>query len=403
MSKQQQKWVGLTNMKQLNENNLGRMSVRNYATEIPLPSLADSITSGEVDELFIEVDMFVPKDAIIMKLSTDKTFMDIPMAKSGVIKSLSIEVGDEVSVGDVIFEIEECESAPEGVKVYEGEGGEEEEVAAAPKEETKKEEKKETKKVEEKKTKSAPSSAPKRTGGEGGETRVPMSKMRQRIAQRLKDSQNEYALLTTFNEIDMTGAIEMRNKHKDAFLKKHGVKLGFMGIFMKASAMALQELPDINAVIDGTDVVYRDYVDISVAVSTPNGLVVPVVRNVEQLSIAEIELEIGRLAKKAREGTLSIPEMTGGTFTISNGGVYGSLMGTPIVNPPQSAILGMHATKKRAWVVENPETGEDELAIRPVMFTALTYDHRLIDGRGAVTYLKRVGELVAEPEKMLLF
>jgi 2-oxoglutarate dehydrogenase E2 component (dihydrolipoamide succinyltransferase) len=223
-----------------------------------------------------------------------------------------------------------------------------------------------------------------------------MSQMRKRIAQRLKDSQNTAAMLTTFNEIDMHNISKLRETYKEAFEKKHGVKLGFMSAFCRAAAVAIKEHPIINAVMDGDDVVYRDYVDISVAVSTPTGLVVPVLRNVENMSFADVEKTIGDFGKRAKEGKLALEEMQGGTFTISNGGVYGSLFGTPIINPPQSAILGMHGINKRAHVVN------DQIAIRPIMFVALTYDHRIIDGRDAVLFLKKIKSLIENPEQILL-
>ncbi|XP_065919265.1 dihydrolipoyllysine-residue succinyltransferase component of 2-oxoglutarate dehydrogenase complex, mitochondrial-like [Dysidea avara] len=228
------------------------------------------------------------------------------------------------------------------------------------------------------------------------EHRVKMSRMRQRIAERLKDAQNTNAMLTTFNEVDMSAVIEMRQKHKETFLKKHGVKLGFMSPFVKAACFALQDQPIVNAVIDGSDIVYRDYVDISCAVATPKGLVVPVLRNVETMSFADIEKELNSLAAKAREGTLAIEEMDGGTFTVSNGGVYGSMFGTPIINPPQSAILGMHATADRPVAING------KVEIRPMMYIALTYDHRLIDGRDAVTFLKKIKSAVEDPRVILI-
>jgi len=231
---------------------------------------------------------------------------------------------------------------------------------------------------------------------QGGERRVKMSKMRMKISQRLKESQNTYAMLTTFNEVDMKNLMELRNNYKDDFLKKHNLKLGFMSAFLKASAYALQSVPSVNAVIDGTDIVYREYADISVAVATPNGLVVPVLRNVQDMSFADIERTIFNLGNKAKNNQITLEDMEGGTFTVSNGGVFGSMMGTPIINPPQSAILGMHGIQDRAVVVNN------QIVIRPMMYIALTYDHRLIDGREAVTFLKTIKELVENPSKMLL-
>lgn len=226
--------------------------------------------------------------------------------------------------------------------------------------------------------------------------RQKMSRMRRTIARRLVSAKNETAMLTTFNEIDMTGVLELRKKYQDRFVEKYGIKLGFMSIFAKACAKALMEMPDVNAMIDDTDIVYHDYVDISVAISTPNGLVVPPIHNVESLNYAEIEFKLKELAEKARKGSLSIEEMSGGTFTITNGGIFGSLMSTPIINEPQSAILGMHAIKERPVAVDG------QIEIRPMMYVALSYDHRIIDGSTSVTFLVRVKELVEDPVSLLL-
>jgi 2-oxoglutarate dehydrogenase E2 component (dihydrolipoamide succinyltransferase) len=220
--------------------------------------------------------------------------------------------------------------------------------------------------------------------------------MRKRIASRLKDAQNEAAMLTTFNEVDMSTLTAIRNEYKDAFLKKHGVKLGFMSPFIAAAAKALTENPLVNAVIDGEDIVYRDYADISVAVASPTGLVVPVIRNAHAMSWAQIEAEIANLGNKAKTGSLTVEDMVGGTFSITNGGVFGSLLSTPIINPPQSAIMGMHG------IFQRPVAVNGEVVIRPMMYIALTYDHRLIDGREAVTFLKRVKELVQDPHRFML-
>ncbi|OON15476.1 putative dihydrolipoyllysine-residue succinyltransferase [Opisthorchis viverrini] len=232
--------------------------------------------------------------------------------------------------------------------------------------------------------------------GERGEQRVKMSRMRLRIAQRLKDAQNTCAMLTTFNEIDMTNMIELRRQYKDVFEKRHGIKLGIMSTFAKASAVALQDQPVVNAVIDGGDIIYRDYIDISIAVATPKGLVVPVLHNVEKMSYYDIEREIVELGKRARDGTLAVEDMDGGTFTISNGGVYGSLFGTPIINPPQSAILGMYG------VFDRPVAKDGQVVVRPMMYAALTYDHRLIDGREAVTFLRKIKQFVEDPRTFFL-
>jgi len=227
------------------------------------------------------------------------------------------------------------------------------------------------------------------------ETRVKMSKMRQTIARRLKEAQNTNALLTTFNEIDMGDFMDMRKEVAEAFAKKHGVKLGFMSAFMKASVQALKEQPVVNAVIDGDEIVYRDFIDISTAVSTPTGLVVPVLRNCQNHSFADFEKGLGELAAKARDGKITLEDLSGGTFTITNGGVFGSMMGTPIVNMPQSAILGMHATKVR------PVVRGSQIVARPVMYVALTYDHRIIDGREAVLFLRKIKECVEDPKQLL--
>ncbi|KAJ1523725.1 hypothetical protein ONE63_001558 [Megalurothrips usitatus] len=236
-----------------------------------------------------------------------------------------------------------------------------------------------------------PADPTKEISGTRTEQRVKMNRMRQRIAQRLKDAQNVNAMLTTFNEIDMSGIMEFRKLNQEAFQKKHGIKLGFMSAFVKAAAYALQDQPVINAVIDGNETVYRDYIDISVAVATPKGLVVPVIRNVETMNYAEIEHAMNALAEKARKNALAVEDMDGGTFTISNGGVFGSLMGTPIINPPQSAILGMHGT------FERPVAIKGQVVIRPMMYIALTYDHRLIDGREAVLFLRKIKAAVEDP------
>ncbi|HRI59982.1 MAG TPA: 2-oxoglutarate dehydrogenase complex dihydrolipoyllysine-residue succinyltransferase [Saprospiraceae bacterium] len=223
-----------------------------------------------------------------------------------------------------------------------------------------------------------------------------MSRMRRTIAKRLVSAKNNTAMLTTFNEVDMTAVMALREKYQESFVKKYGIKLGFMSIFAKACAKVLLEMPDVNAMIDGEDFVFHDFVDISIAISTPNGLVVPPVRNVESLNFAEVELKIKDLSAKARDGKLSLEEMTGGTFTITNGGIFGSLMSTPIINEPQSAILGMHAIKERPVVVDG------EIKIRPMMYLALSYDHRIIDGSTSVTFLVKVKNLIEDPVSLLL-
>jgi 2-oxoglutarate dehydrogenase E2 component (dihydrolipoamide succinyltransferase) len=227
------------------------------------------------------------------------------------------------------------------------------------------------------------------------EVRVRMSRLRRRVAERLKAAQNTAAMLTTFNEIDMSASIALRERYRDAFEKKHGVRLGFMSIFVKAAIVALKELPGVNAEIDGDDVVYKNHYDVGVAVGTEQGLVVPVVRNADRMSFAEIEKMIAEYGRRARDGKLTIEELSGGTFTISNGGIYGSLMSTPILNPPQSGILGMHKIERR------PVALGDKIEIRPMMYVALSYDHRIVDGREAVTFLVRIKECVEDPSRIL--
>ncbi|MEY3905463.1 MAG: hypothetical protein RIR59_286 [Pseudomonadota bacterium] len=228
------------------------------------------------------------------------------------------------------------------------------------------------------------------------EERVRMTRLRQTVAKRLKEAQNTAAMLTTFNDVDMTAVMEARTKYKDLFEKKHGVRLGFMGFFTKAVCMALRDIPAVNASIEGDDIVYRNYADISVAVSAPNGLVVPVIRDAQDMSVADIERTIGDFGKRAKDGTLTMDDMKGGTFTISNGGVFGSLMSTPIINPPQSAVLGLHRIEDR------PVVRDGQIVVRPMMYLALSYDHRLIDGREAVTFLVAVKNAIEDPTRLLI-
>jgi 2-oxoglutarate dehydrogenase E2 component (dihydrolipoamide succinyltransferase) len=232
--------------------------------------------------------------------------------------------------------------------------------------------------------------------GERREERVKMTRMRQTIATRLKEAQNTAALLTTFNDVDMSAVIDARARYKDLFEKKHGIRLGFMGFFVKAVALAAKDVPSVNARIEGDEIVYHDYLDVSVAVSAPKGLVVPVIRNADAMSFAEIEKSIAAYGKKAKDGALTAEDMKGGTFTISNGGVFGSLLSTPIINPPQSAVLGMHRIEER------PVAKDGQVVIRPMMYLALSYDHRLIDGREAVTFLVRIKEAIEDPTRLLI-
>ncbi|WP_312526847.1 2-oxoglutarate dehydrogenase complex dihydrolipoyllysine-residue succinyltransferase, partial [Paracoccus sp. (in: a-proteobacteria)] len=238
--------------------------------------------------------------------------------------------------------------------------------------------------------------APSSAADAAREERVKMTRLRATIARRLKDAQNTAAMLTTYNEVDMKAIMDLRNEYKDAFEKKHKVKLGFMSFFVKACNHALKEVPEVNAEIDGGDIIYKNYVNMGVAVGTPTGLVVPVLRDADQLSFADIEKQIAGLGARARDGKLTMADMQGGTFTISNGGVYGSLMSSPILNPPQSGILGMHKIQDRPVVVKG------EIVIRPMMYLALSYDHRIVDGKGAVTFLVRVKEALEDPRRLLM-
>lgn len=342
-------------------------------------------------------------DETYMILETDKVSVDIRASASGKIVSYTCAEGDTVQVGDKIAVIDSSVAAPAGGAPAAAAAA----APAAPKTETKKAPAtKSTPAQPQAKAPAAPAapaapSAPAPTSSSGPsrkETSVPLSRMRLTIAKRLKDSQNTAASLTTFNEIDMHNIMSLRNTYKDEFEKKHGSKLGFMSVFVKAASNALVRSPAVNAAFDLENkcINYRDFVDISVAVATPTGLVVPVLRNCETMSFAGIEGAIADLGKRARNGQIAIEDMVGGTFTISNGGVYGSLFGTPIINAPQTAILGMHGIFKRPVVVDN------EIKIRPMMYVALTYDHRLIDGGDAVTFLKDIKMQVEDPARMLL-
>jgi len=398
------------------------------AETVKVPQMAESISEGTLKSWSKQVGDTVAADEEVATIETDKIDVSVNAPTSGTIVKILANEEDTVTVGQDLFVIEAGEAGAS---------------SAAPPKEEKKEETKETKEESKdttepadqqvdksvpKDTTPAPSEKvqdtkspqknkdvektaakePKReqaskkeapppaAAGSRGETRVKMNRMRLRIAERLKESQNAAASLTTFNEIDMSSLMEMRKKFKDSVLKEHDVKLGFMSAFAKACSFALREIPAANAYIEGDEIVYHDYVDLSVAVATPKGLVTPVVRNAEGMNFVDIEKEINRLGKKARDGKLTLEDMAGGTFTISNGGVFGSLYGTPIINLPQSAVLGMHAVKDRPVVVDG------QIVIRPIMVVALTYDHRLLDGREAVTFLVKVKEYIEDPRKMLL-
>jgi 2-oxoglutarate dehydrogenase E2 component (dihydrolipoamide succinyltransferase) len=360
---------------------------------VPVPTLTETISNGLVKEILVKPGQGVKADEVILAIETDKITVEVRTPVAGVIDSVLVKVGQDVKVGEELVKVIKGSAPAEAAKP--AEKAPEKASAAAPAPQSS------SPKPAEKSSKPASPAASRPVASSSGaveriDTRQRMSMARKRTAQRLKDSQNTAAILTTFNEVDMHNLMEMRERYKDRFLERFGVKLGFMSAFAKASAIALQENPVVNAVMDGDDIIYRNYVDISVAVSTPTSLVVPVLRNVERMSFADIERTIGEFGVKAKEGKLSLEEMSGGTFTISNGGVFGSLMGTPIINPPQSAILGMHAINKRPHVVG------DKIEIRPLMYIALSYDHRIIDGRDAVTTLKRIKTLIEDPVAMLL-
>ena len=377
---------------------------RGLAT-VEVPPMGDSITEGTVASVEVAVGDVVAADQVLVQVETDKVTIDVRSPESGTVSAISVEVDETVTVGQSVAEITPGDGpaeAPAPVAEPEPEPAAEPEKAApkpkaaAPKAAAPKAA---APKAAAPKPAAAPAAPAATATGSRGERRVAMTRMRRRIAERLKAAQNTAAMLTTYNEVDMGPAMEMRKRHKDEFLEKHGVKLGFMSIFTKAAAGALQAIPEVNACIDAeaNEIVYRDFVDVSVAVGTPKGLVVPVLRNCESLTFAGVEKTIGELAGKARDGTISIDEMAGGTFTISNGGVYGSLLSSPILNPPQSAVLGMHKTQNRPMVAAN-----GEIVVRPMMYLALTYDHRLIDGREAVTFLRKIKDSIEDPYRMLL-
>ncbi|KAJ2495822.1 hypothetical protein GGH96_006226 [Coemansia sp. RSA 1972] len=363
---------------------------------IKVPHMADSITEGTLKSWTKQVGEHVEQDEEVASIETDKVDIPVNSPVAGVLRELLANEEDTVVVGQDLFKIEEGAAAEGGAKPKAAEAPA---AAATPKAEAKVETSKPevTTPVASKPAASKPVSPPVSFGAPNrSERRVKMNRMRLRISERLKQSQDTAASLTTFNEIDMTNLIDMRKQYKDLVLKTHGVKLGYMGAFVKASSYALQAVPEVNASIDGDHMVYYDYCDVSVAVATPKGLVTPVLRNTERMGIVDVEQEIANLGTKARDNKITVEDMAGGTFTISNGGVFGSLYGTPIINMPQAAILGMHAIKDRPVVVNG------EIKIRPMMYIALSYDHRIVDGREAVTFLVKVKEAIEDPRRLLL-
>jgi 2-oxoglutarate dehydrogenase E2 component (dihydrolipoamide succinyltransferase) len=431
------------------------------ATDVEVPALGESITEGTLAQWLKKPGEAVAADEPIASLETDKVSVEVPSPVAGVLTEQLVSEGDNVEVGAVIARIDEKATAgaavapapkadqvaaaattnPAGAGETPALRGD----AAAPVAELEREEDHITtlspavrravleyhvdptkirgtgkdgrltkddviaaaeaqKSAPQAKAPAAPApsapapqaKAPAAVPGERREERVKMTRLRQTVARRLKEAQNTAAMLTTFNDVDMSAVIDARARYKDLFEKKHGIRLGFMAFFVKACALAAKDIPAVNASIEGDEIVYHDYLDVSVAVSAPKGLVVPVVRNADRLSFADIEKTIADFGKRAKEGTLGMEDMQGGTFTISNGGVFGSLLSTPIINPPQSAVLGMHRIEERPVAVKG------QVVIRPMMYLALTYDHRLIDGREAVTFLVRVKEAIEDPTRLLI-
>ena len=421
------------------------------ATEIRVPTLGESVSEATVGKWFKKVGDAIAADEPLVELETDKVTVEVPAAGAGTLAEITVKEGETVNVGALLGSISAGGAAPatkpqavaqasspdaastvkqaaaETAKVA-GDAGPIEPRTMPPAPSAAKLIAEHNLSVDQLSgsgkrgqvlkgdvldaiAKGAPSQpaetpkaapapvvarAPSTAEDAPREERVRMTKLRQTIARRLKEAQSTAAMLTTFNEVDMSAVMALRAKYKDVFEKKHGVKLGFMGFFTKAVTHALKEIPAVNAEIDGTDIIYKNFAHVGVAVGTDKGLVVPVVRDADQMSIAEIEKEIGRLGLAARDGKLSVADMQGGTFTISNGGVYGSLMSTPILNAPQSGILGMHKIQDRPVVVGG------QIVIRPMMYLALSYDHRIVDGKEAVTFLVRVKESLEDPERLVL-
>ena len=416
------------------------------ATEVKVPTLGESVTEATVGQWLKKPGEAVKADEPIVSLETDKVAVDVPAPAAGTMGDIVANEGDTVQVGALLGYVNEGASAgaspapataPAAAPAAkaevaapapaasapavedEGEGGsltlspavrrlvlehgldpskikgtgkdgrltKDDVMAAAAAG---------TAKAAASASAVAPAAAAPAAGPGRSQERVKMTRLRQTVAKRLKEAQNNAALLTTFNDVDMTNVIEARAKYKDLFEKKHGVRLGFMGFFTKAVCMALKDIPGVNAQIEGDEIVYNDFADISVAVSAPTGLVVPVIRNAESMSVAQIEKTIGDFGKKAKDGKLTMEDMKGGTFTISNGGVFGSLMSTPIINPPQSAVLGLHRIEDR------PVVRDGQVVVRPMMYLALSYDHRLIDGREAVTFLVAVKNAIEDPTRLLI-
>ena len=392
--------------------------------EIKVPALSESVAEATLLSWHKKIGDPINRDENLIDIETDKVVLELPSPDDGVLIEVIKNDGDTVIAGEVIAKIDTEAKIKSDAKNANSNGQTSDTKISNPSEPEKilmpaaakiaREKNIDVNKIEgsgkagritkEDILKTDSNSTMQKSSvagnavvtGERGEQRVPMSRLRKRIAERLIESQSTAAILSTFNEVNMGPVIQLRKKYKEQFEKAHGVKLGFMSFFVKAALMALQKFPIINSSIDGDDIIYHSFYDIGIAVGSPRGLVVPVLRNVDSLSFANIEKQISDFGKKANEGKLSIEELTGGTFSISNGGVFGSMLSTPIINPPQSAILGIHATKDRA-VVEN-----GEIVVRPMNYLALSYDHRIIDGREAVLFLVAIKDALEDPSRMLL-
>ena len=397
------------------------------STEVRVPTLGESVTEATIATWFKKIGDPVELDEMLCELETDKVTVEVPSPIAGVITEIVVAEGSTVSVEALLAKISEgavaqitkaseqlsnraklepnsskpetidIEDAPSAKKIMAEKGITRSDVIPTGRDgRIMKED------VLKDPTSGAPELTPNNTpspvpvSDASREERVKMTRLRQTIARRLKDSQNTAAMLTTYNEVDMTEVIALRDQYKELFLKKHSVKLGFMSFFTIACCHALKEVPEVNAEVDGTDIIYKNFVHIGIAAGTPTGLVVPVIRDADAMSFAQIEKEIAEKGSRARDGKLTMAEMQGGTFTISNGGVYGSLMSSPILNPPQSGILGMHKIQER------PIALNGQVVIRPMMYLALSYDHRIVDGKGAVTFLVRIKEALEDPRRLLM-
>jgi 2-oxoglutarate dehydrogenase E2 component (dihydrolipoamide succinyltransferase) len=409
----------------------------NMSTEVKVPVLGESITEATLGTWLKQVGESVALDEPIVSLETDKVAVEVPSPVAGVLTQQLAKLGDTVAVGGLLAIVEAgavgkaaapvtaAPAAPQASAAPSAIVAADTDAALSPavrrlvlehglnpaqikgtgkdgrltKEDVQAVIDKGAPAIAAVPAVSAPASTPAPTlaaASHRAEERVKMSRLRQTVAKRLKEAQNTAALLTTFNDVDMSAVMEARAKYKDLFEKKHGVRLGFMGFFVKAACMALRDVPAVNARVEGDEIIYHDYADISVAVSAPNGLVVPVIRNAETMSVAQIEKAIGDFGARAKAGSLTMEDMKGGTFTISNGGVFGSLMSTPIINPPQSGVLGLHRIEER------PVVRNGQIVAKPMMYLALSYDHRIVDGREAVTFLVALKNAIEDPTRLLI-